>query len=90
MAINFSNELNVEIESHIVDCRSGVKYVGCTTGDSDVDGNDILVTLGWRQIEDRGARINMLMTLLMLKSIINILTFHKAVNALHHPSSTSI
>ena len=75
MAINFSNELNIETKSQIVDCRSGVKYVGCTTGDSDVDGNDILMTLGWRQLEDLGDRINMLMTLLFLRSIINISNF---------------
>ena len=52
-----------------------MKYVGCTTGDSDVDGNDVLMTLGWRQLEDLGDRINTLMTLLFLRSIINISSF---------------
>ena len=57
----------------------------------DVDGNDILVTLGWRQIEDRGARINMLITSLMLKSTPTSQTFHKTANhAFQHPSSTSM
>ena len=55
--------------------RLAVKNIGCTTSESDVDGNDILVTLGWRQLEDLGGRINMLMTLLLLKSIINISNF---------------
>jgi len=54
--------------------RLDVKNVGYTTGDSDVDGYDILVTLGWRQLEDLGG-INMLMTLLMFKSVTNISNF---------------